>query len=61
MIEWLKDILGINRYSVKTTTLNDNCYETGTMTKRRAEEAAAVLQRKYWYADTVIIRKGGGQ
>jgi hypothetical protein len=63
MTEWLKDILGINKYAVETIFLNGRHSKTGVLTKRRAMEVLAARKEKWWYAENTIhnVDKGGAE
>lgn len=62
MTEWLKDILGLNRYVVETTFLNGRHSIAGVFSKRKAREVLADRQRRWWYAVTVVRKvEGGGE
>lgn len=62
MTEWIKDILGLNRYAVETTFLNGRHSISGLFSKRQAMRVLAERKYKWWYAMNVMRKvKGGGE
>ncbi len=54
MNEWIKDILGINRYAVETIFSNGRHSKTGVFTKRRALKLLAEREKRWWFAQNAI-------